>query len=132
MTTTDHKRIGILYILMALFFLVVGGLEATVIRIQLAWPGLHVVSPGTFNALFTMHGTTMVFFVGMPILFGFVNYLIPLMVGARGHGVSAPQRVLVLDQAFSAGCCCTTACSAATVFTEQARRRTWAGLRTRR
>ncbi len=82
-TTTDHKRIGILYILSALLFLVIGGLEATVIRLQLAWPGLHVVSAGTFNALFTMHGTTMVFFVGMPVLFGFGNYLIPLMLGAR-------------------------------------------------
>lgn len=82
-TTTDHKRIGILYILSSLAFLVIGGLEAAVIRAQLAWPNLHVVKAATFNALFTMHGTTMVFFVGMPILFGFGNYLVPLMLGAR-------------------------------------------------
>ncbi len=83
MVTTDHKRIGILYLLSALVFLVIGGLEATVIRVQLAWPGQHVVSAATYNRLFTMHGTTMVWFVGMPILLGFGNYLIPLMLGAR-------------------------------------------------
>ena len=82
-TTTDHKRIGILYILSALLFLVIAGLEAVVIRVQLAWPGLHVVNAATYNQLFTLHGTTMVFFVGMPIVFGFGNYLIPLMLGAR-------------------------------------------------
>ena len=81
--TTDHKRLGILYILSGLVFLLIGGLEATVIRLQLAWPGQHVVSAETFNRLFTMHGTTMVFFVGMPMLLGFGNYLIPLMLGAR-------------------------------------------------
>ena len=82
-TTVDHKRIGILYILSALIFMVIGGLEAAVIRWQLAVPNNHVVEAATFNRLFTMHGTTMVFFVGMPILFGFGNYLIPLMLGAR-------------------------------------------------
>ncbi len=82
-TTVDHKRIGILYILSALLFLVVAGLEAAVMRWQLAVPNNNLVSPSTFNRLFTMHGTTMVFFVGMPILFGFGNYLIPLMIGAR-------------------------------------------------
>ena len=82
-TTTDHKRIGIMYILSALLFLVIGGLEATMIRLQLMWPGLNIISANTYNALFTMHGTTMVFFVGMPVLFGFGNYLIPLMLGAR-------------------------------------------------
>ncbi len=83
MTTTDHKRIGILYILSALLFLIIGGLEAVVIRIQLAVPDNHAVSAEVYNRLFTMHGTTMVFFFGMPILFGFGNYLIPLMLGAR-------------------------------------------------
>ena len=52
-------------------------------RLQLAWPGLHIVPPETFNRLFTMHGTTMVFLVGIPIVFGFGNYLVPLMIGAR-------------------------------------------------
>jgi len=81
--TVDHKRLGILYILYALVFLLVAGSEALMIRIQLAIPHNTFVSPFTFNRLFTMHGTTMVFLVGMPILFGFGNYLVPLMVGAR-------------------------------------------------
>ena len=82
-TTVDHKKIGLMYIGYALIFLVIAGFQALLIRIQLAIPENHFVSPQTFNSLFTMHGTTMVFFVGMPILFGFGNYLIPLMIGAR-------------------------------------------------
>src|SRR6202171_904922 len=82
-TTVDHKRLGILYILYALVFLVIGGVEATILRIQLIRPNNHFVSPQVFNRMFTMHGTTMIFFVAMPILFGFANYLIPLMIGAR-------------------------------------------------
>jgi cytochrome c oxidase subunit 1 len=82
-TTVDHKRLGILYIVYALVFLVIGGIEATLIRIQLIRPHNEFVSPQVFNRLFTMHGTTMIFFVTMPILFGFANYLIPLMIGAR-------------------------------------------------
>src|SRR5271170_6513085 len=82
-TTVDHKRLGILYILYALVFLVVGGIEATLMRIQLIRPHNHFVSPEAFNQLFTMHGTTMIFFVAMPLVFGFANYLVPLMVGAR-------------------------------------------------
>ncbi len=82
-TTVDHKRIGILYVVYALFFLVVGGIEATVMRIQLIRPHNSFVSPQTFNRLFTMHGTTMIFFVAMPLVFGFMNYLVPLMIGAR-------------------------------------------------
>jgi cytochrome c oxidase subunit 1 len=81
--TVDHKRLGILYVVTGLGFLVVGGLEASTMRLQLAWSGLHVVPPETFNRLFTMHGTTMVFLVGIPLVFGFGNYLVPLMIGAR-------------------------------------------------
>ena len=81
--TVDHKKLGILYILYALFFLVVGGIEATIMRIQLIVPNNHFVSPEVFNRMFTMHGTTMIFFVTMPILFGFGTYLIPLMIGTR-------------------------------------------------
>jgi len=81
--TVDHKRLGIMYVISGLVFLVIGGLEASAIRLQLVWSGLHVVPPGTFNQLFTMHGTTMVFLVGIPIVFGFGNYLVPLMIGAR-------------------------------------------------
>jgi cytochrome c oxidase subunit I len=82
-TTVDHKRLGILYIVYSLVMLVVGGIEATIMRIQLAVPHNHFVSPEVFNRMFTMHGTTMIFFVAMPILFGFGTYLIPLMIGAR-------------------------------------------------
>src|SRR5271163_2822302 len=82
-TTVDHKRLGILYIVYALLFLVIGGIEATIIRIQLIRPHNDFVSPEVFNRMFTMHGTTMIFFVAMPILFGFANYLVPLMIGAR-------------------------------------------------
>jgi cytochrome c oxidase subunit I len=81
--TVDHKKIGLMYIGYALIFLVIAGFEALLIRIQLTVPNNHFTSPQTFNRLFTMHGTTMVFFVGMPILFGFGNYLVPLMIGAR-------------------------------------------------
>src|SRR5271163_4765156 len=82
-TTVDHKRLGLLYIGYALVFLSLGGVEAAAMRIQLIAPRLNVVSPQVFNRLFTMHGTTMIFFVAMPLVFGFANYLIPLMIGAR-------------------------------------------------
>ena len=82
-TTVDHKRLGILYIIYAMTFLLIAGIEAMIIRIQLIRPHNDFVSPQVFNRLFTMHGTTMIFFVIMPFLFGFANYLIPLMIGAR-------------------------------------------------
>ena len=81
--TVDHKRLGILYILYALLFLVIGGIEAGVMRIQLIRAHNDFVSPQVFNRMFTMHGTTMIFFVVMPLVFGFANYLIPLMIGTR-------------------------------------------------
>src|SRR5246500_4946935 len=82
-TTVDHKRLGIMYVAYALVFLVIGGIEATVMRIQLVTAHNDFVSPQVFNRLFTMHGTTMIFFVAMPMVFGFGNYLVPLMIGAR-------------------------------------------------
>ena len=82
-STIDHKRIGILYILTATIFLGVGGLEALLMRFQLLMPRNDFVSPEFFNQLFTMHGTTMVFLVGMPVLVGFANYFVPLMIGAK-------------------------------------------------
>jgi cytochrome c oxidase subunit 1 len=82
-TTVDHKKIGVLYVLMSLVFLVVGGVEALLMRWQLVVPRNDFLGPDFFNQLFTMHGTTMVFFVGMPILIGIGNYLVPLMIGAR-------------------------------------------------
>ena len=82
-TTVDHKRFGVLYILYALLLLVIAGCEALMIRIQLMFPQNDFVSPQVFNRMFTMHGTTMIFFVAMPVLIGFSNYLVPLMIGAR-------------------------------------------------
>ena len=83
MVTVDHKRLGVMYIVSGLVFFVVAGLEATLMRIQLAVPNNTFLSPQVFNRLFTMHGTTMVFLVGMPIIIGMANYLVPLMIGAR-------------------------------------------------
>ena len=81
--TVDHKKLGLMYIGSALLFFVIAGLLAALMRIQLAYPNNHFLPPDVFNQSFTMHGTTMVFLVGMPIAFGFANYLVPLMIGAR-------------------------------------------------
>jgi len=83
MMTIDHKRIGILYLLSAAVFFMVGGFEALLMRIQLAQPDSKFLSPDMYNQIFTMHGTTMIFLVVMPLSAGFGNYLIPLMIGAR-------------------------------------------------
>src|SRR5512135_2682437 len=83
LTTVNHKDIGILYLVTAFLFFIVGGLEALVIRIQLGEPNNTFVSPDVYNQIFTMHGTTMIFLFVMPIMAGFANYLIPLMIGAR-------------------------------------------------
>jgi cytochrome c oxidase subunit I len=81
--TTDHKRIGILYITTSLVFFLIGGCEALIMRLQLATPEAHVVSPQIYDQLFTMHGVTMIFLVVMPILVGFANFFLPLQIGAR-------------------------------------------------
>ena len=83
LTTVDHKRIGALYLVSALFFFIVGGLEAAVMRAQLMRPNGTLVSAEMFNQLFTMHGTTMVFLAIMPLSAAFFNFLIPLQIGAR-------------------------------------------------
>ncbi|MDX6510859.1 MAG: cytochrome c oxidase subunit [Gaiellaceae bacterium] len=83
LTTVDHKRIGILYIGTSLVFFAAGGILALLIRAQLATPNESFVTRDTYNELFTMHGTTMIFLVVVPILAGFANYLVPLMIGAR-------------------------------------------------
>src|SRR3954464_8106879 len=83
LTTVDHKRIGALYLFTALAWFVVGGFEALMIRIQLQGPNGRVVSAETYNQLFTMHGTTMIFLVVMPLSAAFFNLLIPLQIGAR-------------------------------------------------
>jgi len=83
LTTTDHKRIGLLYFWTALGFFLIGGIEALVIRAQLAQPDGHIVSAETYNQLFTMHGTTMIFLALMPLGASFFNYIMPLQIGAR-------------------------------------------------
>ncbi|MBY0490980.1 MAG: cytochrome c oxidase subunit I [Gemmatimonadaceae bacterium] len=83
LTTVDHKRIGALYLISGLFFFVFGGLEAAVIRAQLATPNGKIVSAEMYNQLFTMHGTTMIFLAVMPLSAAFFNFLIPLQIGAR-------------------------------------------------
>jgi len=83
LTTVDHKKIGILYLLGGGFFFIVGGIEAMIIRLQLLTPNNDLVSAGIFNQLITMHGTTMIFLAAMPILIGFMNAIMPLQIGAR-------------------------------------------------
>ena len=83
LATVDHKKIGVRYIVTALIFLVVGGVEALVMRVQLGGPEQHLLTPAQYNQLFTMHGITMIFLYALPILSGFSNYLFPLLLGSR-------------------------------------------------
>jgi cytochrome c oxidase subunit I len=83
LASVDHKEIGIRYIVTAFAFLILGGVEALIMRVQLARPNQHVLSPGQYNQLFTMHGITMMFLYSGPILSGFSNYLWPLLLGSR-------------------------------------------------
>ncbi len=83
LTTTDHKRIGIMYLIASWVFFVIGGVEAMLMRVQLAQADNTLLDPQTYNALFTLHGTTMVFLFLMPMIAGIANYMIPLMIGAR-------------------------------------------------
>ncbi|HEX7395819.1 MAG TPA: cytochrome c oxidase subunit I [Anaerolineaceae bacterium] len=87
--TIDHKKIGIFYTATALFFFVVGGFEAMLIRLQLVAPDGKILNPDAYNQIFTMHGTTMIFLAVMPFSIGLGNYLIPLMIGA--HDVAFPR-----------------------------------------
>ena len=82
-TTVDHKKIGILYGVTALAFLIVGGIEALLIRLQLAGPNGTVLTAAQYNTMFTMHGTTMIFLMGMPLSIALANYFVPLQIGAR-------------------------------------------------
>ncbi|KKK39689.1 quinol oxidase subunit 1 [Mesobacillus campisalis] len=83
LTTVDHKKIAILYLIAGGFFFLLGGLEAMFIRIQLAIPNNNFVSAGLYNEILTMHGTTMIFLAAMPLLFAFMNAVMPLQIGAR-------------------------------------------------
>ena len=82
-TTVDHKRIGVLYGVTAFFWFLVGGIEATTIRLQLVRPDNHFISPEVFNQMFTMHATTMIFLAIMPLSAAFFNFIVPLQIGAR-------------------------------------------------
>ena len=82
-TTTDHKKIGIMYIVFSFAFFLIGGVEALLMRLQLGAPNNSFLTPEHFNELFTLHGTTMVFLFVVPIMAGFANYFLPLMIGAR-------------------------------------------------
>jgi len=82
-TTTDHKKIGILYMVTTFVFFLLGGVEALLMRIQLGVPNNTFLTPEHYNELFTLHGTTMIFLFVVPMMAGFANYFVPLMIGAR-------------------------------------------------
>jgi cytochrome c oxidase subunit I len=82
LATTDHKRIGVLYLVTAFGFFLLAGLMAMVMRTELAQPGLQVINPETYNQLFTIHGTLMMLFFATPLAVGFANYIVPLQIGA--------------------------------------------------
>ena len=94
--TTDHKLIGRMYMVTSLIFFAVGGVMALLMRIELARPGMQVLSPEQYNQLMTMHGTVMLLFFATPIVFAFANLVMPLQIGSPGRRVPAPERVLVL------------------------------------
>lgn len=83
LASVDHKQIGRRYLVTAFLFLIIGGIEALLLRVQLAGPGQHVLTPDQYNELFTMHGMTMIFLYALPILSGFSNFLWPLLLGSR-------------------------------------------------
>ena len=83
LTTVDHKKIGTMYGVIAFFWFLVGGIEALLIRIQLSGPEGTFLTPEVYNQVFTMHGTTMIFLVVMPLSAAFFNWMVPLMIGAR-------------------------------------------------
>jgi cytochrome c oxidase subunit 1 len=82
LTTTDHKKIGILYLVNSFSFFAIGGVFALLMRTELARPGIQVFAPHAYNQLFTLHGTLMIFLVIFPLLAGFGNYFVPLQIGA--------------------------------------------------
>ena len=83
LTTVDHKRIGVRYLVTASAFFLAGGLEAAAMRLQLTGPDRHVLGPEAYNQAFSMHGLTMIFLFVTPMLSGFANYILPLQLGAR-------------------------------------------------
>ena len=113
--TVDHKKLGIMYGVMAMFFFILGGLEAVLIRLQLAAPNGKVLSASVYNQMFTMHATTMVFLFVMPMAAAFANYFIPLQIGARD--VAFPRM-----NAFGFWCAC---CRGHPAGFDQSGGRTW-------
>src|SRR5438270_13705826 len=83
LTTTDHKKIGIMYLVLTFVFFMMGGVEALLMRTQLSQPGSTLLSGERYNELLTLHGTTMVFLFVVPVWAGFANYFVPLMIVAR-------------------------------------------------
>jgi cytochrome c oxidase subunit I+III len=83
LSTVDHKEIGLRYLVTAFIFLFAGGIEALIMRLQLAGPNRHLLTPEQYNQLFTMHGATMIIWYAFPVLSGFSNYLWPLIFGSR-------------------------------------------------
>jgi len=81
--TTDHKKIGIMYLVLTFVFFLLGGVEALLMRSQLAVPNNTLISGEHYNELLTLHGTTMIFLFVVPVMAGFGNYFVPLMIGAR-------------------------------------------------
>ncbi len=106
-TTTDHKKIGILYIVTTFAFFLIGGVEALLMRLQLGEPNNNLITPEHYNELFTLHGTTMIFLFVVPMMAGFANYFLPLMIGARDM---AFPRLNALSY-WSAGSSSTARCS---------------------
>src|SRR5262252_5094856 len=83
LASVDHKTIGQRYLITSFLFLLIGGIEAAIMRFQLAQPDMHVLAPEQYDQLFTMHGVTMIFLYALPVLSGFSNYLWPLLLGSR-------------------------------------------------
>ena len=106
LTTTDHKKIGILYIANSFLFFFIGGLLALGVRTELAQPGLQFVTPATYNELFTMHATFMIFLFVIPMLAGFGNYVVPLQIGRRTWLSRGSTRCRSGCFRSAASCCC--------------------------
>lgn len=95
LTTTDHKQLGIMYLIMSFSFFFLGGFMALLIRAELFTPGLQFLSNEQFNQLFTMHGTVMLLLFATPVVWGFGNYILPLQIGAR-RGLPPTERFRLL------------------------------------
>ena len=111
--TVDHKRIGVMYMGTAFVYFLVAGIFALLMRVQLSRPDAKFLSNVVYNQIFTMHGTTMIFLVVMPLAVGLGNYLVPLMIGAQRYGFSQAECPQLLDLPVWRACSCTAALSLA-------------------